>query len=97
MLLARNSAVLTPTCLSGIVLPKVSICNSLRRRTMGESSRSRLRKIHINLPEEVHKKLRVKVALEDVSIQAFVARVVAEAVKTVRLPEIERAKRRKSS
>ena len=93
----RNRAVLTLTCLSGIILPKVFICNSLKGRTMGESSRSRLRKIHINLPEEVHKKLRVKAALEDVSIQAFVARVVAEAVETVRLSEVERAKRRKSS
>jgi plasmid stability protein len=53
---------------------------------------TKLRKIHINLPEEVHKKLRVKAALEDVSIQAFVASVVAAAVSDVRLPRAGRAK-----
>ena len=52
----------------------------------------KLKKIHINLPEEVHKKLRVKAALEDVSIQAFVAGVVAVAVSDVRLPRAGRAK-----
>ena len=35
-----------------------------------------IRKIHINLPEEVHKKLRVKCALEDVTIQEWVARLI---------------------
>ncbi len=52
----------------------------------------KLRKIHINLPEEVHKKLRVKTALEDVSMQAFVAGIVAAAVSDVRLPRAGRAK-----
>ena len=52
----------------------------------------KLRKIHINLPEEVHRKLRVKAALEDVSIQAFVASVVTAAVSDVRLPRSGRAK-----
>ncbi len=47
----------------------------------------RRRKIHVDLPEEIHRKLRVKAALEDVSMQAFVARVVAKAVKDVPLPE----------
>ena len=52
----------------------------------------KLKKIHINLPEKVHKKLRVKAALEDVSIQAFVAGVVAAAVSDVRLPRAGRDK-----
>lgn len=52
----------------------------------------KLKKIHINLPEKVHKKLRVKAALEDVSIQAFVARVITAAVSDVRLPRAGRAK-----
>ena len=52
----------------------------------------KLKKIHINLPEEVHKKLRVKAALEDVSIQGFVAGVVAAAVSDVRLPRAGRGK-----
>jgi len=30
------------------------------------------RKIHVDLPQEIHRKLRVKAALEDVSMQAFV-------------------------
>ncbi len=46
----------------------------------------RRRKIHVDLPEEIHRKLRVKAALEDVSMQAFVARVVAKAVKDVPVP-----------
>ncbi len=45
------------------------------------------RKIHVNLPEDVHRKLRVKAALEDTSLQAFVARVVGEAVGDVVLPD----------
>ena len=47
----------------------------------------RRRKIHVDLPEEIHRKLRVKAALEDVSMQAYVARVVEKAVKNVPLPE----------
>jgi predicted HicB family RNase H-like nuclease len=41
----------------------------------------------VDLPEEIHRKLRVKAALEDVSMQAYVARVVEKAVKNVPLPE----------
>jgi plasmid stability protein len=44
------------------------------------------RKIHVDLPEDIHRKLRVKAALEDMSIQAFVARVVERAVKDVPVP-----------
>lgn len=47
----------------------------------------RRRKIHVDLPEDIHRKLRVKAALEDVSMQAYVARVVEKAVKNVTLPE----------
>jgi predicted HicB family RNase H-like nuclease len=47
----------------------------------------RRRKIHVDLPEEIHRKLRVKAALEDVSMQAYVARVVEKAVRAVPLPE----------
>lgn len=46
----------------------------------------RLRKIHVDLPEEVHRKLRVKAALQDTSIRAFVAEVVREAVQDVVIP-----------
>jgi plasmid stability protein len=44
------------------------------------------RKIHVDLPEDIHRKLRVKAALEDMSMQAFVARVVEKAVKDVAVP-----------
>ena len=55
-------------------------------RVIGKVSIGR-RKIHVDLPEEIHRKLRVKAALEDVSMQAFVARVVERAVKDVPLPD----------
>lgn len=47
---------------------------------------SPFRKIHVDLPREVHRRLRVKAALEDVSLQALVARVLSQAVKDVDLP-----------
>jgi predicted HicB family RNase H-like nuclease len=53
-------------------------------RAVGKVSIGR-RKIHVDLPEEIHRKLRVKAALEDVSMQAFVARVVERAVRDVSL------------
>ena len=44
------------------------------------------RKIHVDLPRDIHRKLRIKAALEDVSLQAFVTRVLTAAVKDVELP-----------
>jgi predicted HicB family RNase H-like nuclease len=55
-------------------------------RAIGKASIGR-RKIHVDLPQEIHRKLRVKAALEDVSMQAFVARVVERAVRDVPLPD----------
>lgn len=52
----------------------------------GRAGRNRLRKIHVDLPEEIHRKLRVKAALQDTSIRAFVTEVVREAVKDVVIP-----------
>lgn len=43
------------------------------------------RKIHVALPDDVHQKLRVKCALEDVTIQEFVSRLVALHVQDVEL------------
>ena len=60
---------------------------------MPKEARTRRRKIHVDLPEEVHRKLRVKAALEDTSMQAFVARVVSEAVRDVVIPATSRRKR----
>lgn len=59
---------------------------------MPKDEKSKRRKIHIDLPEEIHQKLRVKAALEDMSMQAFVGQVVAEAVKGVVLPRTEHGK-----
>ena len=47
------------------------------------------RKVHVDLPENVHQRLRVKAALLDMSMQAFVADVVSKAVADVVLPELK--------
>jgi plasmid stability protein len=52
------------------------------------TEKPRRRKIHVELPEEIHRKLRVKAALEDLSIQAFVTSVVTQAVREVELPYV---------
>lgn len=46
-------------------------------------------KIHVKLSEEAHRRLRVQVALENTTIQAYVERLVTDAVRHVRLPEDE--------
>ena len=60
---------------------------------MKKEGQSRRRKIHVDLPEEVHQKLRVKAAIEDISMQAFVARIVDEAVRDVVMPKFSRRKK----
>ncbi len=45
------------------------------------------RKIHVALPDDVHQKLRVKCALEDVTIQEYVARLIKADVEDLELPE----------
>lgn len=52
------------------------------------------KKIHVDLPEQVHQRVRVKAALEDVSMQTLVARIVTEAVSDVVLPKIAQRKRK---
>ena len=53
---------------------------------MVTKSRSTKRKIHVDLPVELHQKLRIKAAFDGLSIQALVTRLVREAVGTVKLP-----------
>jgi hypothetical protein len=53
---------------------------SLRRAGVGR------RKIPVDLAEDIRRKLWVKAALEDISMQALVARVVEKAVKNVAVP-----------
>lgn len=43
------------------------------------------RKVHITLPEETHQRLRIKCAIEDVTIQEFVARLIESSVAGVEL------------
>lgn len=50
------------------------------------------RKIHVNLPEEVHKKLRVKCALKDVTIQGHVSQLIINDIKDISFSE-NRSKR----
>ena len=47
------------------------------------------RKVHVDLPEDVHQRLRVKAAMLDMSMQAFVADVVSKAVADVVLPKLK--------
>lgn len=61
------------------------------RRSLG---RGGTKKIHVDLPEQVHQRVRVKAALEDVSMQTLVARIVTEAVSDVVLPRIRESKGR---
>ena len=58
-----------------------------RTMTRLEKKRPPIRKIHINLPKDVHQKLRVKCALEDVTIQEFVLSLIVEAVDKVLVPK----------
>ena len=60
---------------------------------MEKEAKTRQRKIHVDLPEQMHQKLRVKAALEDVSMQAFVTRIVDEAVKDVVVPKFSSRKK----
>jgi len=48
------------------------------------------RKIHVALSEDVHQKLRVKCALEDVTIQQYVSRLIEKDVSGVQLPNVPR-------
>ncbi|HIC99840.1 MAG TPA: hypothetical protein EYP05_00665 [Piscirickettsiaceae bacterium] len=51
-----------------------------------KNAKPKERKIHVALPDEVHQKLRVKCALEDVTIQEYVSRLIAKDVQDVELP-----------
>jgi plasmid stability protein len=44
-------------------------------------------KIHITLEEDVHRRLRVQVALHNTTIQDYVEALVTKAVRAVKLPE----------
>jgi hypothetical protein len=56
------------------------VMRAVRKATVGR------RKIHADLPEDIHQKLRVKAALEDLSIQVFIACTVEQAAQDVPIP-----------
>lgn len=62
---------------------------------MPNDKRPPVRKIHINLPEDVHQRLRVKCALEDVTIQEYVAALIGETVGDIPVPEKSNARGRR--
>lgn len=39
------------------------------------------KKIHVSLPEDLHKKVKVKCAYEDLSIQSYVEKLIREDMK----------------
>jgi len=52
------------------------------------------RKIHINLSEETHRKLRVRCAVDDLTIQQFVEGLIEEALMDVDPSAIRKSERR---
>ena len=44
------------------------------------------RKIHVALPDDIHQRMRVKCALEDRTIQDYVAQLIESDVKDINLP-----------
>ena len=65
--------------------------SSARRKRLATTGQPR-RKIHVDLPEDVHQRLRVRAALLDTSMQAFVSDVVSKAVSDVVLPKMKGGK-----
>ncbi len=55
---------------------------------------SRGRKIHITLPESVHQRLRIKCALEDLTIQDYVSFLISQAVQDIAVVENGKAIRK---
>jgi len=43
------------------------------------------KKLHLNIPEEIHQRLRVKCALDGCTMQDFVSQLIADAVSDVLL------------
>jgi len=62
--------------------------NKSAEKNNRKETRPAVRRIHVNLPEEVHQKLRVKCALEDMTIQDFVSDLIGKAVASVRIEKL---------
>jgi plasmid stability protein len=53
---------------------------------MSSGANRKIRKIHILLPEDLHRELRVRCAVEDTSIQQYVASLIAHDMKHYEVP-----------
>jgi predicted HicB family RNase H-like nuclease len=53
------------------------------------------KKIHIALSAAVHQRLRVKCALEDVSLQTYVEKLIKEVTEDVEIPKSKETKHNK--
>lgn len=51
-----------------------------------KNAKQKERKIHVALPDDMHQKLRVKCALQDMTIQEYLSRLIARDVQDVELP-----------
>lgn len=51
--------------------------------------KSAKRKIHIELTEETHKRLRIKAAIQDVSMQQLVEELISESVAGVAITTLQ--------
>lgn len=60
-------------------------------------SNKSLKKIHINIPENVHMKLRVKCAYENKTIQEYVAELIKEELAEYNVIQLPEANRKKSN
>jgi len=55
-----------------------------------KNAKQKERNIHVALPDDVHRKLRVKCALEDVTIQEYVSRLIEQSVNYIPIPALEK-------
>ncbi len=53
------------------------------------------KKIHIALTVDVHQRLRVKCALEDMSLQTYVEKLIKEVTEDVEIPQCKGNRRNK--
>ena len=61
------------------VFPFNTEADTVKRQSRTNSGR----KVHITLPEETHQRLRIKCAIEDVTIQEFVAGLIEGSVADI--------------
>ena len=52
--------------------------------------KSQDKKIHILLNEKVHQLLRVKCALEDVTMQKYVQKLISDSVQDIKVPDYKK-------